>query len=81
MSMHIRIQMRTFGEINGVSPGDIFDNREALAKAKVHPPLVAGISGGKNEGADSIVLSGAELKQTELKQTPISNFVLFMVSN
>lgn len=50
--------MRTFGEINGVSPGDIFDNREALAKAKVHPPLVAGISGGKNEGADSIVLSG-----------------------
>jgi len=50
--------MRTFGEINGMRSGDLFDNREALAKAKVHPPLVAGISGGKNEGADSIVLSG-----------------------
>lgn len=50
--------MRTFGEINGVSPGDLFNDRKALAKAKVHPPLVAGISGSKNDGADSIVLSG-----------------------
>ncbi|WP_462151362.1 YDG/SRA domain-containing protein [Pseudoalteromonas xiamenensis] len=50
--------MRIFGEIKGISPGDLFDNREALAKAKVHLPLVAGISGGKHEGADSIVLSG-----------------------
>lgn len=50
--------MRTFGEVNGVTPGDLFENRDALAKAGVHPPLVAGISGGKHEGADSIVLSG-----------------------
>ncbi|MGY8869207.1 MAG: YDG/SRA domain-containing protein [Pseudomonadales bacterium] len=50
--------MRTFGEMDGVIPGDLFDNRDALAKAGVHPPLVAGISGGKHEGADSIVLSG-----------------------
>jgi len=50
--------MRTFGEINGVNSGDVFDNRAALAKAGVHPPLVAGISGGKHEGANSIVLSG-----------------------
>ena len=50
--------MRIFGEINGVGPGKLFDNRESLAKANVHAPLVAGISGSKNEGADSIVLSG-----------------------
>lgn len=50
--------MRIFGEIDGISPGDLFDDRKSLARAKVHSPLVAGISGGKNEGADSIVLSG-----------------------
>lgn len=50
--------MRTFGEINGIAPGYLFDDRKSLAKAGVHPPLVAGISGGKHEGADSIVLSG-----------------------
>lgn len=50
--------MRIFGEINEVLPGDLFDNRKALAEAKVHPPLVAGISGSVKDGADSIVLSG-----------------------
>lgn len=27
--------MRTFGEVNGVTPGDLFENRDALAKAGV----------------------------------------------
>lgn len=50
--------MRVFGDITGVTPGDLFESREALAKAGVHPPTVAGISGSQSEGADSIVLSG-----------------------
>jgi len=50
--------MRVFGEIVEVTPGELFESREALAKAGVHPPTVAGISGSQTEGADSIVLSG-----------------------
>lgn len=50
--------MRVFGEIPGVNLGDMFESRDALAKAGVHPPTVAGISGSQNEGADSIVLAG-----------------------
>ncbi|MEW9799349.1 YDG/SRA domain-containing protein [Alteromonas sp. CYL-A6] len=50
--------MRTFGHIKGVEPGEWFANRKELAKAGVHSPLQAGISGSQNEGADSIVLSG-----------------------
>ncbi|WP_233081665.1 YDG/SRA domain-containing protein [Rheinheimera soli] len=50
--------MRVFGEIPGVSLGAVFENRDALAKAGVHPPTLAGISGSQNEGADSIVLAG-----------------------
>jgi putative restriction endonuclease len=50
--------MRVFGEIPGVNFGDEFESREVLAKAGVHPPTVAGISGSQNEGADSIVLAG-----------------------
>lgn len=50
--------MRTFGDIPGVNLGDEFKNRNALAKAKVHPPTVAGISGSQYEGADSVVLAG-----------------------
>jgi len=36
----------------------VFENRAAVAAAGVHRPLVAGISGGAAEGADSIVLNG-----------------------
>lgn len=50
--------MRTFGHIPGIREGRVFENREALSKARVHAPLQAGISGSQNEGADSIVLSG-----------------------
>lgn len=50
--------MRKFGEIDGTVPGDLFENRAALAKAGIHKPRQAGISGSQSEGADSIVLSG-----------------------
>ena len=46
-----------FGTIEGVSIGQIFESRKALAEAGVHTPLQAGISGAA-EGACSIVLSG-----------------------
>jgi putative restriction endonuclease len=47
-----------FGEIDKIKVGKIFDNREALSKARVHGPTMAGIWGRENEGACSIVLSG-----------------------
>ncbi|MCW8328919.1 HNH endonuclease [Photobacterium sp. SDRW27] len=50
--------MRKFGEIEGISRGQIFANRAELAKVGIHPPTQAGISGSSKEGADSIVLSG-----------------------
>ena len=49
---------RFFGEINGITPGALFGSRAALPKAGVHPPTMAGISGGQDEEADSIVASG-----------------------
>ena len=49
---------RIFGHISGVSVGTTFKDRAEVARAGVHNPLVAGISGSKKEGADSIVLSG-----------------------
>src|SRR4051794_4132360 len=50
--------MRHFGDIPGVPVGALFQNRAAVAAARIHRPLVAGISGGEAEGADSIVLNG-----------------------
>tara|TARA_B100000242_G_scaffold96188_1_gene65845 strand:- start:32 stop:907 length:876 start_codon:yes stop_codon:yes gene_type:complete len=47
-----------FGSIEGVSIGQIFSRRKDLSEAGVHAPLQAGIWGGANEGACSIVLSG-----------------------
>ncbi len=49
---------RLFGEIQGYPEGTIFDSREALSKAGLHRPTMAGISGTAEDGADSIVLSG-----------------------
>jgi putative restriction endonuclease len=49
---------RRFGHIDGVLVGSAFPNRSALAAARIHRPLMKGISGGEKEGADSIVLSG-----------------------
>jgi putative restriction endonuclease len=49
---------RQFGEIEGHPEGAVFDSREALSKAGVHRPTMAGISGTADEAADSVVLSG-----------------------
>ena len=47
-----------FGPVKGVSIGQIFSRRRDLSEAGVHAPLQAGIWGGANDGACSIVLSG-----------------------
>ena len=52
------MEERIFGHIDGVPVGTIFPNRTKLAESKVHRPPEAGICGGQNEGAESIVLSG-----------------------
>jgi putative restriction endonuclease len=49
---------RLFGEVEGYPEGTVFASREALNKAGLHRPTMAGISGTAEEGADSIVLSG-----------------------
>jgi hypothetical protein len=54
----IKLEDRLFGHIDGYPEGTIFDSREALSMAGVHWPMMAGISGTAEEGADSIVLSG-----------------------
>ena len=50
--------MRTFGHVDEVEVGNSFANRKQLATSGVHKPTQAGISGGAQEGADSIVVSG-----------------------
>jgi putative restriction endonuclease len=49
---------RVFGRIPGIAVGTIFPSRRALKEAGLHSQLIAGISGGKPEGADAVVLSG-----------------------
>lgn len=49
---------RIFGDVPGVSEGDLFLSRLKLSKAGVHKPTQAGISGSQTDGADSVVLSG-----------------------
>jgi putative restriction endonuclease len=49
---------RHFGEIDGLAVGQTFTSRKEVAEAELHLPLIAGISGGESEGADSIVMSG-----------------------
>jgi putative restriction endonuclease len=47
-----------FGAIPDVPVGSAFGSRRAAADAGVHRPLQAGISGGAQTGAESIVVSG-----------------------
>lgn len=49
---------RIFGEIQGTPVGTSFLTRKATAAAGIHKPLQAGISGSKDDGSDSIVISG-----------------------
>ncbi|EPS93289.1 hypothetical protein FOMPIDRAFT_1026584 [Fomitopsis schrenkii] len=48
----------TFGHIPGVPVGTFWASRQECGKSRVHAPTVAGISGSKEKGAYSIVLSG-----------------------
>ena len=48
-----------FGHIGSYRPGDLLDSRLALARAGLHRPTRAGVSGTQSEGADSIVLADA----------------------
>ena len=49
---------RVFGEIQAIPVGTTFLTRKEAAAAGIHKPLQAGISGSKDDGADSIVISG-----------------------
>jgi predicted restriction endonuclease len=49
---------RIFGEIQGIPIGTSFLTRKEAAAAAIHKPLQAGISGSKDDGSDSIVISG-----------------------
>jgi len=49
---------RIFGDIQDIPVGYAFLTRKEAAAAGVHKPLQAGISGSKDDGADSIVISG-----------------------
>jgi len=55
-----------FGEIDGVSEGDTFEHRKALAAAGLHRPLQAGIDGNGKEGSSSIVLNGGYVDDEDL---------------
>lgn len=52
---------RRFGEIPDYPVGSLFDNRAKLPASGAHRPPVAGISGSKLDGSDSIVLNGGYL--------------------
>jgi putative restriction endonuclease len=47
-----------FGDVPGVPAGNSFTSRREAADAGVHRPLQAGISGGSQTGAESIVVPG-----------------------
>ena len=49
---------RTFGAIPGYPEGSYFGTRLELSQARLHRPLVAGISGSGHIGANSVVLAG-----------------------
>jgi len=46
------------GEVPGVEPGSAWRTRAEVAAAGIHRPLQAGICGGAERGAESIVISG-----------------------
>lgn len=49
---------RYFGELSSIPVGRQWHSRRAVSADKVHRPTIAGISGTKADGADSIVVSG-----------------------
>jgi putative restriction endonuclease len=55
-----------FGEIIGVTEGQLFKDRKELAAAGIHRPLQAGIDGNGKEGSSSIVLNGGYIDDEDL---------------
>ena len=55
-----------FGHVPGSPPGSVFEDRRALAAARVHRPLQAGICGRADEGAESVVLNGGYVDDEDL---------------
>ena len=49
---------KVFGHIDGVPQGTTYASRKTLSEAGVHTPPMQGISGNKEMGANSIVVSG-----------------------
>ena len=58
-----------FGHVPGYPPGSTFRTREELFRAGVHRHTQAGISGNREDGADSIVLSGGYVDDVDYGTT------------
>ena len=56
----------TFGDLTGLSEGDVFSNRKALTAAGIHRVLMGGIDGNPRQGASSIVLNGGYVDDFDL---------------
>ncbi len=55
-----------WGEVEGVSEGQIFARRTDLREAWIHRALVAGIDGNSKVGCSSIVLNGGYVDDFDL---------------
>lgn len=56
----------TFGDLPGLSEGDVFNNRKALTAAGIHKVIMGGIDGNRWQGAASIVLNGGYVDDFDL---------------
>ncbi|KAL4250953.1 hypothetical protein ABKN59_005245 [Abortiporus biennis] len=52
------IDPKKFGHIPGVAIGTVFESRQLCSNSGVHPGIMAGIYGTRDEGARSVCLSG-----------------------
>ena len=60
-----RATERIFGHIPGIWVGTEFPDRRSVSTAGVHRPTQAGISGSSTDGADSIVVSGGYVDDSD----------------
>ena len=60
-----------FGDIEGLSVGDLFPSRGALVENGIHKNYQAGISGNRNHGCEAIVLSGGYVDDLDLGEVVI----------
>jgi hypothetical protein len=56
---------RLFGHVPGIWVGTEFPDRRSVSAAGVHRPTQAGISGSSTDGADSIVVSGGYIDDSD----------------